>query len=201
MDLAVFAHGYVLLTPEQEYTITSLIEDDSTEWSAKKDLPLDGRDLWGRLERHRNQPIRAIVKDFIEDPEAFSESQVGQLWTDLKDLHSLGILVRDIHLGNYRGGKLVDFSLAWTMYHPGLDRVEQDMLHEFRLGEIIDLDQVLYDWWNRHPTAEIAIPEELTSLSSGDRAGELDIDPRGYDWRKWEPDAAKADKYIEDLYY
>lgn len=42
------------------------------------------------------------------------------MWRDLEDLHTFGILVRDIQFGNYIGGRLVDLSRAWTMYHLGL---------------------------------------------------------------------------------
>lgn len=37
---------------------------------------------------------------------------------DMDDLHKLGILVRDVTVSNYLGGKLIDFSRAWTVPHP-----------------------------------------------------------------------------------
>ncbi|KAJ0116817.1 hypothetical protein J7T55_009968 [Diaporthe amygdali] len=74
---------------------------------------------WGRWEEHRGQPIRAIVKELAEDDdldEAFNTGRISTstMWRDLEDLHALGILVRDIYLDNYIGGRLVDFSRAWT---------------------------------------------------------------------------------------
>lgn len=61
--------------------------------------------------------------------------------------------------------------------------------------------QVMYDWWNMHPEADLEIPEELSSLSTGEKAGELDIDPGAYEWQKWEEDVEAAEKYVsEELY-
>lgn len=108
-DLAIRAHGYLLLTPAQERTVTAEIDGDFLdEPDSSDDSPLKGRGIWGRYEEHRGQPVRAIVKDLIEDCESFEEDQAPQLWHDLEALHALGILVRDIHMGNYMGGKLVD---------------------------------------------------------------------------------------------
>lgn len=76
---------------------------------------LRGRKIWGRYEQHRGQPIRAIVKDLITD-DGFEVAQISRMWADLEDFHPLGILVRDIHIGNYLHGKLVEFSRSWTMY-------------------------------------------------------------------------------------
>ncbi|KUI60277.1 hypothetical protein VP1G_07510 [Cytospora mali] len=103
-DLAVRCHGYLLLTPKQEVEITKKIagkdyELDSTE-------KLEGWNLWDRYEQHRGQPIRAIVKELIDDGKGygakpFEAAQIPRLWGDPERLQSLGILVRDIHIGNY----------------------------------------------------------------------------------------------------
>ncbi|KAK4172837.1 hypothetical protein QBC36DRAFT_196057, partial [Triangularia setosa] len=66
--------------------------------------------------------LRYCQKEFIPSgPEHFTQSQVSHLWSDVEELQKLGILVRDLHVRNYMHGKLVNFSRAWTMYHPCLD--------------------------------------------------------------------------------
>lgn len=66
-----------------------------------------------------HQRLRAIFKDFVPfDKGDFDESHLSGMWSDLETLHSLGILVRHIHPGNYMGGKLIDLSRAWTSKYP-----------------------------------------------------------------------------------
>ena len=66
--------------------------------------------------------VRAIVKDLIAHEKGyvcreFKACQVLQMYEDLKTLHSLGMLVGDVHMGNYMNEKLINFSRAFTMYH------------------------------------------------------------------------------------
>lgn len=120
-DIAVRAHGYVLLTPEQERFVTEACDTDYIDPETADEL--DGQALWYRREWNRRDPLRAIVKGFVEEgtPD-LDKSQILQIYEDIETLHSLGILIRDIHPGNYLGGKIIDFSRSWTMYHPCLDR-------------------------------------------------------------------------------
>jgi hypothetical protein len=105
-----------------------MIEPESEQYDKEEsDEEVSGSELagyktWYRYEQHRGQAVRAIVKDFVDDDsDGFESKHIPSMWEDLKTLHTLGIVVRDIHMGNYLGGKLVDFSRAWTMYHPCLD--------------------------------------------------------------------------------
>jgi len=48
---------------------------------------------------------------------------------------------------------------------------------------------------------EVNIPEDLTKCESGKGEGELDrygVDPRLYDWRKWEEDPDEADRFLAE---
>lgn len=68
LDLAVPAHGYLLLTPQQEAEHTPMISGD-LEHEPDDEEPLgslNGERTWSRWEEHRGQPIRAIVKEFVE---------------------------------------------------------------------------------------------------------------------------------------
>jgi hypothetical protein len=155
---------------------------------------LDGINFWGRYEQHHGLPVRAIVKDLATGTEP-NTAQARGMWPDLKALHSLGIFVMDTHLGNYMGGKLVDFSRAWTMYHPALDEI---YVHTFQ-GLLLDELQSLLDYYyelSNTSGRSVAIPQDLEALCSGhlDRYQNF---PTAYDWLKWETNAEMAEGYVE----
>lgn len=50
-------------------------------------------------------------------------------YIDLEDLHELGILINDTHIGNYLESNLIDFSRAWTMYYLCPDKSTPGGLH------------------------------------------------------------------------
>ena len=133
-DLAIRAHGYILLSKDQERRVTESITGDFVDWE-KHPEPLDCDGLFSRWEAHRHERLRAIVKDYDTSSTVWVPSQVPQIYNDLEELHKLGILVRDLHPGNYLGGKLIDFSMAWTMYHICIDRVHPAQVKRVRLAE------------------------------------------------------------------
>ncbi|KAK4033492.1 hypothetical protein C8A01DRAFT_40060 [Parachaetomium inaequale] len=122
-DLAIQAHGYLLLTPEQEASVAIRISAIGPDPRDPRDALDVTDDPWDRMEEHYGQPVHAIVKDFATDEYEFSPNQVCDMWRDLEDLHKLGILVRDIEIVNYLGGKLIDFSRSWTTPHPSLEHI------------------------------------------------------------------------------
>lgn len=116
LDLSFPAQGWLLLTPQQEAEATPLITG-GLEYEHDDEEPMGtlDRETWGRCEEDVEQPIRAIIKEFVEDDdfeEAFKRDRIfaATMWRDLEDLHSLGILRCDIYMGNYIGGKLVDLN-------------------------------------------------------------------------------------------
>ena len=174
LNLVVPAHGYLLLTRQQEVEITKRISGR------------DDADLWNREEENESLPLRAIVKDLATDTQPFAAGQVPSLWNDMQEFHRSGILVRDPTVANYMGGRLIEFSRSWTTPHPAfidlhpkaLDKeLRRDPLRlhtsiaEFSLGEQWDWD-------------ELDVPEELDNCIDG--KGEPDkhgVDPRRYDWQ------------------
>lgn len=116
--------------------------------------------------------------------EPWTASQIPQMYTDLEELHTLGILVRDIHLGNYIGGKLIDFSRAWTMYHICLDRSTRGGLRQARIEEPSQFEEMV-DIWAFTERKQIEKPVGLLRWHSKED-GDLGVDPRQYDWQKWE---------------
>lgn len=79
--------------------------------------------------------------------EGFKAGRISSatVWRDLDDLHALRILVRDIHMGNYIGGRLADLSRAWAMYHPGLNRIRRRDLEHLRITDTHDLLVMMQD--------------------------------------------------------
>ncbi|KAJ0121618.1 hypothetical protein J7T55_008784 [Diaporthe amygdali] len=95
---------------------------------------------------------------------------------DLESLHALGILVRDIHLYNYLGGKLVDLSRAWTMYHICLDRSTALATQRARIEEPSKFEEMI-DIWAFREGVEISKPGALVKWHSKQDA-DLGNDPR-----------------------
>lgn len=190
-DIAVRAYGYVLLTPDQELRVTETSEEDYEDDSAPggEAKVLDGDNQWGRYDCHRHEPLRAMVKEFVDESTSnFISAQVPQIYDDLETLHSLGILIRDIHPGNYLGGKLIDFSRSWTMRHPCLEHATDRVICELRKEELREFWKFLWAWSN-YNDPDLEVPGWLKPYAN-DLLGEqhLGVDPRGYYWRKWEAD-------------
>lgn len=130
--------------------------------------------------------MRAIIKDFVEEgtPD-FEKSQTLQIYDDMEILHSLGIIIRDIHPGNYLGGKIIDVSRSWTMYHPYLDRISWANIYQLRQEEPQGFENMIVAWatCNVHDT-KIPIPKGLKQWSGGLEG--YGINPCDYNWIKWE---------------
>lgn len=118
------------------------------------------------------------------------------MWRDLEDLYALEILVRDIHMGNYIVGRLVDLSRAWTMYHPGLKRIRSRDLARLRRLDTHGLLVMLQDWWMETLVVdELEIPDSLQRCDAGEN--DHGTDPRGYNWLRWEDDGEDAAAYVK----
>lgn len=190
-DLAIRAHGYLLLTPEQEAQVMKLYRYEPEDSEGE----LDGDNFWGRWEMHRHLPVRAIVKDLAPEADAFTPEHLCTMWEDLEDLHRLGILVRDIGLANYSEGKLLDFSCSWTTPHPSLMYTTPTFLRQERQSDPHDLYMLIIEYaasW-RWDWDKIDFPEGLRQCEEGTGSGEgYGVDPRKYDWLKWEEDPSAA---------
>jgi hypothetical protein len=140
------------------------------------------------------------VKDLADGQDPFTPSQVLGMWEDLEDLHKLGIFVHDIRVSNYLGGKLIDFSRAWTTPHPWCKAMRSVIVKDKRHSEPERLQNTIIEWGmaNNWKWSEVVIPDELNKCASGisqnDGSG---TDPRLYDWRKWEKDLAAAEAFQE----
>ena len=194
-DLAVQAHGYLLLAPEQESEVAKRCSNDDSA---------DGNSFWRWMDEHYQLPVHAIVKSLADDHLPLTPDQVGDVWKDLEDLHKLGILVRDITIGNYLGGKLVDFSRSWAVPHPSLEHTHPTQLSLQRQRDPSGLERSIIDWGigNQWDWDNVDFPEEIQTCATGEsQNGGYGNDPRLYDWRKWEEDLDVVNAFLEhDLY-
>ncbi|KAK3331570.1 kinetochore Sim4 complex subunit FTA2-domain-containing protein [Cercophora scortea] len=120
-DLVARAHGYLSFVLTQE--VRELFNDVIARYASPTQADiLSVLGLSGELAL---DPVFAIVKDWIDHPPfndvcdiALAESALyPRMLRNLKALHRLGIVVRDISLGQYVNGVLVDLSSAWTVPH------------------------------------------------------------------------------------
>lgn len=155
---------------------------DYVDWENHPE-PLDCSGLFWCWEAHRHLPLRAIVKDYIESLGPWTAPQIPKMYSDLEELHKLGILVRDIHPGNYLEEKLVDFSIAWTMYHICIDPATPAAVEEMRFLEPYKFEQMVDDWAFFYQE-KIKKPEGLLRRHSNQEE-DFGYDPRLYKWQKW----------------
>ena len=128
--VAVRCRGFMAVSATQEEFLEKKFH--VSDWDRPKkeyDLPASER-----------QSFRAIVKDFIEDKVSFRTKNLKRMVKDLRTLRNMPLFVRDVRVDNYRGGKLLDFSIAWTAPHVMLDtrirsekHIDEDMMEELFL--------------------------------------------------------------------
>lgn len=105
--VAVGCHGHLTLPAE--------IEDQ-----LRRDFNVDN---WDRLDEEYSRPIskrepfRAIVKDLVTEDVSFTPKIAKKMLRDLKRIRKFGVYPMDVRARNYKGGLLVDFSIAMTEPH------------------------------------------------------------------------------------
>ncbi|KAI1264442.1 kinetochore Sim4 complex subunit FTA2-domain-containing protein [Xylariaceae sp. FL1019] len=125
--LAVKCFGYIILTEAQEQLLINA--------GGANDTPIERDD-----ERLAGEPLRCIVKEYIETPGSIQHHQFPQLIRDLYAVHRLGIVVSDIRAGNCilgdnadtfnnLNGVMMDFSRSLTVPHPYLLPAFQERLY------------------------------------------------------------------------
>lgn len=103
--VAVRCYGYLTLPAELEEQL-------------RRDFNVE---LWNRSDYDKpaseREPFRAIVKDLIMEEVPWTEKVVKKMLRDLHRVRKLGVYVMDVQARNYRGGLLIDFSIAMTEPH------------------------------------------------------------------------------------
>jgi len=135
--VAVPCYGFLRIPAAQEDFLNATF--DISDWDRPKeeyDRPIADR-----------QSFRAIVKELVTDPVPFKNNMVRGMLADLRSLRNITVFVRDIRADNYCGGKLVDFSVSWTVPHLMLADGLRDMdfIEEDIIEELIAFDKMIED--------------------------------------------------------
>jgi len=148
----VRALGYLLLTDAQERYLSRYYQEERGGD--------DHADIWNHTDLDRGQPVRAIVKELVEGEEAFciEPRAMPKMFRDLTDLHEMGILVRDLHDDNYLQNRLVDLSMAWTMPHKLLERMEWHYFLDERTKDVVEFYDMIEYWNQEHEDDQIEEP-------------------------------------------
>ena len=133
--VAIRCYGFSAVPALQEDYLSEAF--DISDWDRppeEYDLPVAQR-----------QSFRAIVKDLVEDEAPFRKHMVTRMLKDLIMLRRMGVFVQDVREDNYRGGKLVDFSVSMTAPHIMLsDKVRDEEEIEEAIGwELASFDTMI----------------------------------------------------------
>jgi len=114
------------------------------------DLPVEQR-----------QSFRAIVKDLVQDEAPFREKMIARMRKDLISLRRMAVFVRDVRKDNYRGGKLIDFSVSWTAPHimlseriSGEEQIEEEIEWELASFDTMIEESGISTWVRATPNKE-----------------------------------------------
>ncbi|KAK8115799.1 hypothetical protein PG984_012301 [Apiospora sp. TS-2023a] len=157
--ITVPCYGYIMLNQEQQAILRA--KDTAHSWT----------DDWCYHKVHAGQPLKALVKEFIDFknltrpdldnnlniqllvPAIDSHKTARTLFNNMATLHRLGILQRDINASNVVKGRFLDFSCSWTKPHPCLDtkQIESAKSPYDQLG-VSDADALdaMIDIWNEY---------------------------------------------------
>ncbi|KAI2469974.1 kinetochore Sim4 complex subunit FTA2-domain-containing protein [Annulohypoxylon bovei var. microspora] len=130
--IAANCYGFVCLQKKDEL---KLVEMGIDLW----DLPEEDE----YRQKAEGSPIRAILKEYIEDDIHFNAHNSKEMLKKLRRLNRWGVFHRDIRAGNYKNGLLLDFGSAWTEPHCILKAVPKDTADEWRDADISDFYAML----------------------------------------------------------
>ena len=128
-------HGYLTIPAEREEELRDRF----------------GVEAWNRPDSEyakpasKRQPFRAIVKDLIGDNVPFTTKSVKKMLRDLKRIRKLGVYPMDVCARNYKGGMLVDFSVAMTEPHYLFVIKPRWRIEGYKLTDLHDFDRMVED--------------------------------------------------------
>ncbi|KAL8796092.1 MAG: hypothetical protein Q9182_007426 [Xanthomendoza sp. 2 TL-2023] len=149
-EVAVHCHGYLMLTADYEDKLDDLFGE----------LDWDRPDEEYEKPVSKRSPLRTIVKDLIVEDNIWKPYVVRKMLRDLKKIRELEIYVMDIKPENYKGSKLVDFSIAMTLPHFVFDIKPEFQLQQYMNEDLAAFDGMLRD--QKVKTKQRAFPDLAT---------------------------------------
>ncbi|KAL9630621.1 MAG: hypothetical protein Q9204_004627 [Flavoplaca sp. TL-2023a] len=134
-QVAVRCHGYMMLSAEHEDTLDNQFE-------------MNG---WNRLAEEydeppsKRQPLRAIIKDLVLEDTVWKPRVAVRMLSHLKTMRKHGVYVMDIKPSNYKGGKLVDFSIALTEPHVVFQLKPDFQIESYKNRDLGAFDEMMRD--------------------------------------------------------
>jgi hypothetical protein len=114
------------------------------------ELEKKGIDLWEfgpkdatRQEVITNFPVRAIIKELVEDGPGVDRKTVRATLANIRELNKMKIYHRDVRAENFRGGLFLDFGSAWAEPHCILDAMNKREAEEERGGDLVLFDEMV----------------------------------------------------------
>ena len=105
--VAVHCHGYLMIPATKEAELQQRF--GVTAWARPKEE-------YAKPARQR-QPFRAIVKDLVTEDVPMTAKVAKKMLADLRKIRKHKVYNMDICARNYKGGLLIDFSVAITEPH------------------------------------------------------------------------------------
>lgn len=132
--IAARCHGFMPLKKNDELILAARGID---VW---EDIPED--DEYRKLAE--GSPIRAIVKDYVEDEEkAMTLPTLKAILKNVRAMNKQGILHRDIRASNFKAGLVVDFGSAWTEPHCIMDAVPPHVSEDWKWTDLRMFDDMV----------------------------------------------------------
>jgi hypothetical protein len=106
-----------------------------------------GVEMWNRedSEVSGNEPLRALVKELVEVDLPLTDTLLKQMLKDLRALRKMKIYQQDIYPWNYKGGRLVDFSAAFTKPHFMLEIRSPLEIQGFLIRDLVMFDKMVQE--------------------------------------------------------
>lgn len=133
--VAVRCHGHLFIPAAMEEELAQRFEVYT--WNRPSDE--------SRLMMSKRQPLRAIVKDLIQDDTALDKRMLSRMRKDLLKIRKLGVNPKDVRLRNYGDGHLLDFSIAITKPHWFLHFKEPWMIRTMEKREMQMFQQLIVE--------------------------------------------------------
>ncbi|KAL9033240.1 MAG: hypothetical protein Q9180_006050 [Flavoplaca navasiana] len=134
-QVAVRCYGYMMLSAELEDTLGNQFEmNDWNRLSEEYDQPPSKR-----------QPLRAIIKDLVLEDTDWTPRVARRMLSHLKTMRKHGVYVMDIKPENYKGGMLVDFSIALTEPHVVFQLKPDFQIQSYKNRDLGAFDQMMRD--------------------------------------------------------
>ncbi len=133
--VAVRCHGHLNVPAEVEEELRRDFDVDN--WQRPGDeyyTPVSER-----------KPFRAIVKDLVTEDVTYTPKIVKKMLKDLKRIRKLGIYTMDVRARNYKGGLLVDFSIAMTEPHYLFHIKPPHQVVSYKLDDLLSFDDMMED--------------------------------------------------------